>query len=195
MKKELIAQKMGEILEILGLDLTDPLIANTPKRVAQMYVDEIFDGIDPNNFPTVTHFEQNSTKDEVITIRDIAFVSFCAHHLIPMMGRVTISYIPQHKLLGFSKIHDIVRFHAHRPQLQERLTEEIATSIATLLEIEDIAVTCTATHFCVVARKGEDQSSTVETSLRKGVFKLPQNVAGITEPTTCTTALANTAPK
>lgn len=195
MKKELIAQKVGEILEILGLDLQDPLIANTPKRVAQMYVDEIFDGIDRKNFPKITTFEQNLSGDEMVTIRDIAFVSFCAHHLIPMMGRATVSYIPKNKLLGFSKIHDIVRFHAHRPQLQEKLTEEIADSLLELLETDDIAVTCVATHFCVVARKGEDQASTVETSLRRGAFKLPQNSSGIAGPITCTTALPKTAPK
>ncbi len=176
MKKALIAQKIGEILEILGLDLSDPSIAQTPKRVAQMYVDEIFDGLDPNNFPKVTHYEQNIKGDEIVTIRDIAFVSFCEHHLIPMIGKATISYIPSTKLLGFSKIYDIVRFHAHRPQLQERLTAEIADSLSSLLDTESIAVSLTATHFCVLARKGEDQASTVETTLLRGQFRNQDNL-------------------
>lgn len=171
MKKALIEQKIREILEILGLDLSDPSISQTPSRVAQMYVDEIFDGLDPKNFPQITHFEENLHEDEVVTIRDIAFVSFCEHHLIPMMGRATVSYIPTKKLLGFSKIHEIVRFHAHRPQLQERLTKEIADSLMEILETESVSVSLVATHFCVIARKSEDQTSTVETTISRGLFK------------------------
>ncbi len=170
-KQEEIAVKVREILEILGLDTSDPSLAKTPDRVAQMYVHEIFDGLNPDNFPEISHFEENLQGEQVVTIKEIAFVSFCEHHLIPMMGKATISYIPDKKLLGFSKIHQIVRYFAHRPQLQERLTTQIADCLSSLLEIESVAVSLTATHFCVIARAGEDQASTVQTSICRGQFK------------------------
>lgn len=169
-KKEKIAQKMGEILEILGLDLSNPTISKTPDRIAKMYVDEIFWGLDPGNFPEIT-LHKESLPDESVYIKKISFVSFCEHHLVPMIGYMNIAYIPKTHLLGFSKIHRIAHYFAAQPQLQERLTAQIADCLSTLLETEDVAVSIEAKHFCVLARGVKDASGDAETFVLKGKFK------------------------
>lgn len=169
-KKEKIAQKMGEILEILGLDLSDPTLAKTPDRIAKMYVDEIFWGLDPENFPETT-LHKECLPEESVYIKKISFVSFCEHHFVPMIGSVNIAYIPKKHLLGFSKIHRIVHYFAARPQLQERLTAQIADCLSTILETEDVAVSIEAKHFCVLARGVKDASGDAETFILNGKFK------------------------
>src|ERR1700722_15444433 len=135
-KIKLIAEKMGEILTILGLDITNASLAKTPDRIAHMYVEEIFSGLDPEKFPKLT-FQEESIPDELILIKNISFVSFCEHHFVPIVGKAHIAYFPKKRLLGLSKIPQLVRYYAQKPQLQERLTGEIATSLASLLETED----------------------------------------------------------
>ena len=169
-KKKLIAEKMGEILTILGLDITNASLAKTPDRIAHMYVEEIFSGLDPEKFPKLT-FQEESIPDELILIKNISFVSFCEHHFVPIVGKAHIAYFPKKRLLGLSKIPQLVRYYAQKPQLQERLTGEIATSLASLLETEDVAVVLQAIHFCVLARSVEDMTAEMETHVLSGRFE------------------------
>jgi GTP cyclohydrolase IA len=169
-KKNLIAAKMKEILEILGLDLNNPSLSKTPQRIAKMYVDEIFSGLNPENFPRLS-FQEEDIPKELILVKNISFVSFCEHHFVPIVGKAHVAYVPQKKLLGLSKIHRIVHFFSKRPQLQERLTAQIAHSLMTLLEIEDVAVLLQAFHFCVMARGVEDMTAEMETHVLKGRFE------------------------
>lgn len=169
-KKRLIAEKMGEILTLLGLDLTDPSLAETPHRIAKMYVDEVFVGLNPDNFPEMT-FQEEEIPSELILVKNISFVSFCEHHFVPFAGKAHIAYFPHKRFLGLSKIPRIVHHFAKRPQLQERLTAQIADSLSTLLETDDVAVSLQAQHFCVMARGVEDCNAEMETHVLKGCFE------------------------
>ena len=155
-----IEEHFRAIMELLGLDLTDPSLAKTPARIAKMYSQEIFTGLNAS-FPKIATIA--STSSQQITIRDISFVSFCAHHFLPMFGKATISYTPNGKILGLSTFHQIVHHFAKRPQLQERLTDEIAHALGRILETE-MTVKITAEHGCVRARGVEDQNSYMETT-------------------------------
>lgn len=167
-KQAKIAYHMREILETLGLDLTDPSLQKTPERVAKMYVEEIFEGLDPANFPSLITYEETHTTD-LIVVKNISFTSFCEHHLVPMHGKAHVAYLPKGHILGLSKLNRIVRYFSHRPQLQERLGSQIADSLKLILGIEDVAVILEATHFCVVARGVQDTSET-ETQVLEGKF-------------------------
>jgi GTP cyclohydrolase I len=169
-KKRLIAEKMAEILQVLGLDLSDPSLAETPKRIAKMYVDEIFAGLDPNKFPRPGYQEEN-IPDQMILVKNITFVSFCEHHFVPIVGKAHVAYYPKKRVLGLSKIPRLVRYFAQRPQLQERLTQQITDAIISLVETDDVAVALQAVHFCVLARGVEDMSAEMETLVLKGRFK------------------------
>ena len=169
-KKRLIADNMAEILKILGLDLSDPSLSMTPGRIAKMYVDEIFVGLDPQQFPKLT-FQEENIPSELILVKNISFVSFCEHHFVPMVGRAHVACYPKKKVLGLSKFTDLVRYLAQRPQLQERLTQQIAETFASLLETEDVAVALQALHFCVMARGAKDMTAEMETHLLKGRFE------------------------
>lgn len=174
-KKAKIAEKMGEILQILGLDLSDPSLKNTPERIAKMYVDDIFSGLQTKNFPDITTYEEKVSNGPVI-VKNVFLSTFCEHHFVPVAGLAHIAYIPKGKILGLSKIHRIVRYFSRRPQLQERLTAQIADSLSTVLETEDVAVVIQAKHFCIFARGIEDQLSDVETSLLKGKFDTDRDI-------------------
>lgn len=169
-KKAQIEEHFRSILQILGLDLRDPSIEGTPARIAKMYVDEVFSGLDPKNFPEIV-FHQVDLPHELIVVKNISFVSFCEHHFVPMLGNAHVAFFPQKKILGLSKINRIVRYFAKRPQLQERLTAQIADSLSTLLDIQDIAVVTSARHFCVLARGVEDRETTVDMNVFKGRFE------------------------
>lgn len=168
-----IAERFEQILEALGLDLSDDSLAKTPQRIAKMYVNEIFSGLDINEFPEISfikdHFEHEG-KSNMVFVK-VSFCSFCEHHFVPMNGTVYVSYIPKGKLIGLSKIPRIVRFFAKRPQVQERLTAQIADSLSLLCETEDVAVSITAQHYCVIARGIEEESSHTITNCLRGEFE------------------------
>lgn len=172
-KIRLIRGHFAEIMEILGLDLTDESLSGTPDRVAKMYVQEIFSGLDPRNFPDISFFEdkyQDRDQSNLVCVKT-SFTSFCEHHFVPMHGTCHVAYLPSEKLIGLSKIPRIVRYFAKRPQLQERLTAQVADTLSNLLETEDIAVSTRATHFCVVARGVEDCQSDTSTQILRGRFQ------------------------
>lgn len=171
-----IADRFREIMVLLGLDLSDESLARTPYRVAKMYVDEIFSGLDSTTFPRISFVEDayqhlNESSNMVFVKSD--FCSFCEHHFVPMNGTAYIAYLPNGKLIGLSKIPRIVRFFARRPQLQERLTAQIADSLGILLDTENIAVSLQAEHHCIKARGVENENSYAVTNVLKGQFAKP----------------------
>jgi len=169
-KKQRIAEKMADILTILGLDLNDPSLAETPRRIAKMYVDEIFGGLDPEKFPNLA-FQEENIPNQMVLVKNVSFVSFCEHHFVPIVGKAHVAYFPKQRVLGLSKIPRLIRYFAQRPQLQERLTQQIAESFINLLETEDVAVVLRAVHFCVLARGVEDMTAEMETHVLKGRFE------------------------
>jgi len=166
-----IQLRFREILELLGLDLTDDSLSDSPKRIAKMYVKEIFGGLDYRNFPKLTVIENKMQVDEMIKVGEIGVSSTCEHHFVSIDGQATVAYIPHEKVIGLSKINRIVRFFAQRPQVQERLTEQILLALQTLLETKDVAVTIKATHFCVKSRGIMDANSMTSTTALGGSFK------------------------
>lgn len=168
-KKEKIEQHMREILNLLGLDLTDDSLEETPQRIAKMYVDEIFSGLDYANFPKITVIENKMKVSEMVKVKDITLTSTCEHHLVTIDGTAAVAYIPRGKIIGLSKINRIVRFFAQRPQVQERMTQQILVALQTLLESDDVAVTIDATHYCVKSRGVMDATS-VTTTTALGAF-------------------------
>ncbi|KJF82366.1 GTP cyclohydrolase I FolE [Photobacterium angustum] len=170
-KKEKIEYHMREILSLLALDLTDDSLVETPHRIAKMYVDEVFSGLDYTNFPKITVIENKMKCDEMVRVKDITLTSTCEHHLVTIDGKATVAYIPRGKIIGLSKINRIVRFFAQRPQVQERLTQQVLVALQTLLESDDVAVTIDATHYCVKARGVMDATSVTTTTALGGIFK------------------------
>ncbi|EJI2331790.1 GTP cyclohydrolase I FolE [Vibrio cholerae] len=170
-KKEKIEQHMREILNLLGLDLTDDSLEETPQRIAKMYVDEIFSGLDYVNFPKITVIENKMKVSEMVKVKDITLTSTCEHHLVTIDGTAAVAYIPRGKIIGLSKINRIVRFFAQRPQVQERMTQQILVALQTLLESDDVAVTIDATHYCVKSRGVMDATSVTTTTALGGIFK------------------------
>ncbi|MEZ5315016.1 MAG: GTP cyclohydrolase I FolE [Chlamydiales bacterium] len=169
-KKNLIAFHIRKIIDILGLDTNDPSIDQTPNRVAKMYVDEVFSGLDPANYPKMS-FHQGQSNSKMVLIKNISLISFCEHHLVPMIGIGHISYLPKMGVLGLSSLHRIVRFYAKQPQLQERLTLQISQKLQEELQTEDVAVVIQMKHLCVLARGIEDHMSEVETHILQGCFE------------------------
>ena len=170
-KKKRIEANFVEVMQTLGLDLSDDSLADTPRRIAKMYVQEIFGGLDYANFPKLTVIENKMNVDEMIKVRNIDLSSTCEHHFVTIDGTATVAYIPRHKVIGLSKINRIVRFFAQRPQIQERLTEQVLRALQALLETRDVAVTMTAVHYCVKARGVMDSNSETTTTALGGVFK------------------------
>lgn len=170
-KKEKIQRHMREILSLLELDLTDDSLEETPHRIAKMYVDEIFSGLDYSNFPKITVIENKMDVSEMVRVKDITVTSTCEHHLVTIDGRAAVAYIPRGKIIGLSKINRIVRFFAQRPQVQERMTQQILVALQTLLESDDVAVTIDATHYCVKSRGVMDATSETTTTALGGIFK------------------------
>lgn len=170
-KIEIIEKHFIKIMEALGLDLTDDSLMDTPKRVAKMYVNEIFWGLDYEAFPKCTAVDNKMKYDEMVVERNINVQSNCEHHFVIIDGLATVGYIPNQKVLGLSKINRIVEYFAKRPQIQERLTEQIFHAMQAILETESVAVVIDAQHYCVKSRGVEDTGSSTITSKLGGVFK------------------------
>ena len=162
---------MREVVETLGLDLSDDSLAETPHRIAKMYVDEIFSGLDYSKFPKISVIDNKMGVEEMVKIDDIAVVSTCEHHFVTIDGAARVAYIPGDKIIGLSKINRIVRFFAQRPQVQERLTQQVLVALQALLETDDVAVTIDATHYCVKSRGVMDVNSRTQTTALGGAFK------------------------
>ncbi len=160
-----------EIMETLGLDLTDDSLRGTPKRVAKMYVKEIFSGLNPANKPHATLFENKYKYDQMLVEKDITFYSHCEHHFVPIYGKAHVAYISSGKVIGLSKINRIVQYFAKRPQVQERLTMQIGKELTKILKTEDVAVVVDATHLCVASRGVNDTNSMTGTAYFSGKFK------------------------
>lgn len=169
--KETITHHFGKIMEALGLDLNDDSLSGTPERVGRMYVEEIFSGLDYNTFPKCTAVENKMHYDEMIIEKDVTVSSTCEHHFVVIDGLAKIAYIPKGKILGLSKINRIVNFFARRPQIQERLGEQIYHALAFILETEDVAVEINAVHYCVKSRGIQDTNSYTVTRKLGGKFR------------------------
>lgn len=173
-KIEKITEKFGEIMQLLGLDLDDDSLRETPLRVAKMYVNEVFGGLDPQNFPKMTVIDNKMKYDQMIVVQNISCRSFCEHHFLPIDGFATVAYIPNKKVIGLSKINRVVQFFGRRPQVQERLTKQIADCLQYILGTPHVAVHINAKHYCVIMRGIEDTTSTTSTSDLRGHFKTRQ---------------------
>lgn len=171
MKIKRIGDHFREIMRIIGLDVNDPGIVDTPQRVAKMYIREIFSGLDPSNKPVITLFEDKSKHNKMIIEKDITIYSYCEHHFVPIIGKAHVAYVSNGKLIGLSKLNRIVQYHARKPQLQERLTEDIAISIQEALDIADVAVMVDAVHLCVASRGIRDSNSSTVTTYYGGKFR------------------------
>lgn len=177
-KYERIRESFADIAHTLGLDLSDDSLCDTPKRIAKMYVDEIFSGLDYTRFPRATAIANKMGVEEMVRIDDIAVVSTCEHHFITIDGTASVAYIPAGRIIGLSKINRIVRFFAQRPQVQERLTQQVLVALQTLLETDDVAVTIDAVHYCVKARGVMDANSRTRTTALGGQFKMDARTRG-----------------
>ncbi len=166
-----LRELMGEVCTTLGLDLTDDSLCETPHRIAKMYVDEVFRGLSYENFPKVTVIDNKMQVEEMVTVRDISVTSTCEHHFVTIDGGSKVAYIPGSRIIGLSKINRVVRFFAQRPQVQERLTQQVLVALQTLLETEDVAVSIDATHYCVKSRGVMDVNSRTQTTALGGQFK------------------------
>ncbi|QJR81399.1 GTP cyclohydrolase I FolE [Alteromonas pelagimontana] len=169
-KRSRIEAAMSDIMDTLGLDRRDDSLSDTPKRIAKMYVDEIFSGLDYRKFPKITQIENKMQLDQPVQVSDISLVSTCEHHFVTIDGTASVSYIPKHTVLGLSKINRLVGFFAQRPQVQERLTQQVMVAIQTLTGSDDVAVSINATHYCVKARGIRDTHSYTRTSALGGKF-------------------------
>ena len=171
-------EKIGEIeyhfrkiMQTLGLDLSDDSLKGTPKRVAKMFVKEIFSGLDPKNMPSITLFDNKYRYSEMLVEKNITFYSNCEHHFVPIIGKAHIAYLASGKVIGLSKLNRIVQYFAKRPQVQERLTVQIGKELEKILSTKDVAVMIDAKHHCVSSRGVSDDSSTTITSYYGGKFK------------------------
>jgi GTP cyclohydrolase IA len=170
----MIEEQFRKIMTVLGLDLTDDSLRNTPRRVAKMFVKEIFKGLDPANKPEITLFDNKYQYSDMLLEKDITVKSYCEHHFVPIVGRAHVAYISNGKVIGLSKINRIVDYFARRPQVQERLTIQIAEELKKILDTEDVAVFLESTHFCVTMRGVEDDHSSTITTSFPGKFKNDQ---------------------
>jgi GTP cyclohydrolase I len=175
-KIEKIESHFTEIMKVMGLDLSDDSLIETPKRVAKMYVNEIFWGLDYEAFPKCTTVENKMKYDEMVIERNVNVQSNCEHHFVVIDGVATVGYIPNQKVLGLSKINRVVEYFSKRPQIQERLTEQIYHALQYILDTDNIAVVLDAQHYCVKSRGVEDVGSSTVTSKLGGVFKSDPSV-------------------
>ena len=166
-----IKDAFTEIMESLGLDLRDDSLEETPHRIAKMYVDEIFSGLNYAQFPKITLIENKMNVEEMVCVEDIDLTSTCEHHFVTIDGSAKVAYIPKTTVIGLSKINRLVQFFSQRPQVQERLTQQVLVAMQTLLGTEDVAVTINAVHYCVKARGVRDGNSSTRTTSLGGVFK------------------------
>lgn len=170
-KIDRIAVHFAEIMDLLGLDRNDDSLSGTPKRVAKMYVKEIFSGLNPKNFPDIKLFDNKYNYQQMLVEKNILFYSNCEHHFVPIIGKAHVAYISSGKVIGLSKINRIVQHFAKRPQVQERLTVQIAEAMKRVMETEDVAVIIDATHLCVSSRGVKDVNSSTVTSYFSGQFE------------------------
>ncbi len=169
-KMSKISQHFREIMLTLGLDLTDDSLNGTPARMAKMYVKEIFSGLNPQNKPAIALFDNKYQYDQMLVEKNITLYSNCEHHFVPIIGKAHVAYISSGKVIGLSKLNRIVQYYAQRPQVQERLTIQIANELKAVLETEDVAVFIDAVHLCVSSRGIKDTSSSTVTTSYSGVF-------------------------
>ena len=170
-KVNLIEEKFRDIMNIMGLDLTDDSLSGTPRRVAKMYIEEIFSGLNPANKPKVALFENKYQYKQMLVEKNITLHSYCEHHFVPILGKAHVAYISNGHVIGLSKINRIVRHFAKRPQVQERLTEQIAEELKRVLKTDDIAVYIDAEHLCVSTRGIEDTGSSTVSAHYGGKFE------------------------
>jgi GTP cyclohydrolase I len=169
-KITIIAGHFKEIMKTLGLDLNDDSLKDTPARVAKMYVKEVFSGLNPENEPEITLFDNNYQYNKMLIEKDITLYSYCEHHFVPIVGKAHVAYISKGKVIGLSKINRLVQFYASRPQVQERLTNQIAAGLKKAIGTEDVAVVVDAVHFCVASRGVKDTGSSTVTAYYSGKF-------------------------
>lgn len=175
-KKEMIAILFREIMDVMGLDLTDDSLKGTPKRVAKMFIDEIYSGLNPANKPKVALFENKYHYNQMLVEKDITFYSNCEHHFVPIIGKAHVAYISSGKVIGLSKLNRIVQYFAKRPQVQERLTNQIAKELQSILDTEDVAVIIDAKHLCVSSRGIKDDTSATVTAFYGGQFNTAEKI-------------------
>lgn len=175
-KKERIAILFQEIMEVMGLDLTDDSLKGTPERVAKMYIDEIFSGLNPANKPKIALFDNKYQYNQMLVEKNITFYSNCEHHFVPIIGKAHVAYISSGKVIGLSKLNRIVQYYAKRPQVQERLTNQIANELKSILETEDVAVIIDAKHLCVSSRGIKDDTSSTVTTFYGGQFNTSEKI-------------------
>ena len=168
---DVIQASFTQILNTLGLDLRDDSLEQTPHRIAKMYVDEIFSGLDYTHFPKITVIQNKMKVEEMVCVDDIDLTSTCEHHFVTIDGSAKVAYIPKDTVIGLSKINRLVRFFSQRPQVQERLTQQVLVAMQTLLGTDDVAVTINAVHYCVKSRGVQDGNSHTRTTSLGGVFK------------------------
>ena len=173
LKKELIADHFRSVMLVLGLDLDDDSLKGTPERVARMFVDEIFSGLDPKNKPRISLFENRYDYNQMLVEKDITVHSYCEHHFVPIIGKAHVAYFSSGKVIGLSKLNRVVQYFAKRPQVQERLTVQVATMLKEALQTQDVAVLIDAAHLCVQARGVQDIQSSTITSSYSGRFLDP----------------------
>jgi len=166
-----IEKSFTDIMETLGLDLTNDSLRDTPKRVAKMFVNEMFWGLDPNHFPRCTAVENNMNYDSMVIEKNITVNSACEHHFVLIDGVAHIAYIPNKRVVGLSKLNRVVQYFSRRPQIQERLTEQVYASLSYILDTEDVAVVVSAVHHCVKTRGIQDHASSTVTSKLGGTFR------------------------
>lgn len=165
-----IERAISDIMTVLGLDMSDDSLVDTPRRVAKMYAKETMWGLKPENFPKCTTVDNKMNYTTMVCERDIKTMSQCEHHLVTIDGKTTIAYIPKDRVLGLSKLNRIVEYFSRRPQIQERLTMQIAETLKFILDTDDVAVVTTAKHYCVASRGIEDTGSDTITASLHGVF-------------------------
>jgi GTP cyclohydrolase I len=174
-KIQTISKHFKIILETLGLDLRNDSLADTPDRIARMYVNEVFAGLDPVNFPKMTTIENEMKYDQMVIVQEIEVMSVCEHHFQTIHGLATVAYVPNKKVIGLSKINRVVQYFSRRPQVQERLTKQIADCLQAVLGTPHLGVHINARHYCVIARGVQDNHSSTSTSDLRGHFKTRQD--------------------
>lgn len=176
-KKEKIAKLFAQIMDVMGLDLNDDSLQGTPKRVAKMYIDEIYSGLNPENKPKVALFDNKYKYNQMLVEKNITFYSNCEHHFVPIIGKAHVAYISSGKVIGLSKLNRIVQYYAKRPQVQERLTNQIAKELQNILKTKDVAVIIDAKHLCVSSRGIKDDTSATVTTFYGGRFDSSSKIA------------------
>jgi GTP cyclohydrolase I len=169
-KIEIIASHFGAIMKTLGLDLNDDSLKDTPHRVAKMFVKESFSGLNPANEPSVTLFENKYQYNKMLVEKGITLYSYCEHHFVPIIGKAHVAYISKGKVIGLSKINRLVQYYAKRPQVQERLTNQIGEALKKAIGTEDVGVVIEADHLCVASRGIKDTGSSTVTTFYSGKF-------------------------